>query len=144
MKRVFRQCLRTSISHQVDAIIPQATCNCYPSRRVSYSTTTTSSGVIPKDVVVELSIFPLDKGSSVSTYVAKSVKVIKNSEIPFVVNPMGTCIEGEYHEVMTIVGKCFDAMKEDCDRIYMTMKVDYRKGASGRLVSKPKSIASKI
>lgn len=45
-------------------------------------------------VVIDFSIFPVDKGASVSPYVARVVQVIRDSCLPYQVTPMGTCIEG--------------------------------------------------
>jgi uncharacterized protein YqgV (UPF0045/DUF77 family) len=45
---------------------------------------------------------------------------------------------------MAVVTRCFEALKKESDRVYMTLKVDYRKGASGRLEGKVKSVESKM
>jgi len=95
-------------------------------------------------VIVDFSIFPVDKGESVSAYVSKALRIIKESGLPYKLGPMGTCVEGEWDEVMALVGRCFEAMREDSGRVYMTMKVDYRKGASGRMDGKIRSIESKV
>ena len=49
-------------------------------------------------------------------------------------------IEGEWDEVFAVVRKCYERMKKDCNRISCSIKVDYRKGHSGRLVSKVASV----
>jgi uncharacterized protein (TIGR00106 family) len=95
-------------------------------------------------VIVDFSIFPVDKGASVSRYVAEAVKIIRQSGLPHQTNPMGTSIEGEWEEVMGLVGACFDKMKENSDRIYMTLKVDYRKGEGQRLSEKIISLEQKL
>jgi len=57
---------------------------------------------------------------------------------------MGTTLEGEWDEVMGVVTRCFEEMNKDCDRVYMTVNVDYRKGKSGRIESKVRSVESKL
>ena len=57
---------------------------------------------------------------------------------------MGTAIEGEWEEVMSIVSRCFKELKKDCRRIYISVKVDYREGGSDRIVSKVKSVDNSI
>ena len=54
-------------------------------------------------------MFPLDKGESVSPYVARLVRVIRESGLPHKLGPMGTSIEGEWHQVMAVVTHCFEA-----------------------------------
>lgn len=95
-------------------------------------------------VIVDLAVFPTDKGVSVSSYVAGVVSLIKQSGLPHVFGPMGTSIEGEWEEVMEVVNQCLETLKKDCDRIYMTMKVDYRKGAGNRIKQKVLSVEEKL
>jgi len=95
-------------------------------------------------VLIHFSIFPLDKGKSVSPYVARAVKIIRESGLKSKLGPMGTSIEGEWDEVITLVGRCLEELKKDCDRVYMTITADYRRGGSGRIESKVKSVESKI
>ncbi len=95
-------------------------------------------------VIVELSVFPVDKGTSVSAYVARVVKIIESSGLPHELNSMGTCIEGQWPEVLQVVDQCFEELQKDCDRIYLTMKADYRKNRSNGLGGKVKSIQAKL
>jgi uncharacterized protein (TIGR00106 family) len=95
-------------------------------------------------VIVDFSIVPMDKGESISPYVARAVKIVRESGLPHIMGPMGTSIEGEWHEVTGVLTQCLDELKKDCDRVYLTVKVDYRKGAGGRLGRKVKSVESKL
>lgn len=91
-------------------------------------------------VLLEFSMSPLGKGESVSKYVSRSLDIVDKSGIPYRLNPMGTVLEGEWDEVFAVVRKCYERMKRDCNRISCSIKVDYRKGHSGRLVSKVTSV----
>lgn len=93
-------------------------------------------------VVIDFSIFPVDKGASVSPYVARVVQVIRDSCLPYQVTPMGTCIEGDWSEVMALVDRCFKVLEQDSDRIYLTVKGDYRRGQKGRMESKVRAVES--
>ena len=95
-------------------------------------------------VLLEFSMTPLDKGESVSQYVTRSLEIIDNSGVDYRLNPMGTVLEGEWDEVMGVVRQCFEKMSGDCCRITCSIKVDYRKGKTGRLDSKVGSIESKL
>ena len=95
-------------------------------------------------VIVEFSIFPLDKGESLSPYVARALNKIEESGLPYELNPMGTCVEGEWNEVMALVDQCFQALKKDCRRVSLALKADYREGPSGRLKSKVESVKEKL
>ncbi|MEJ5165549.1 MAG: MTH1187 family thiamine-binding protein [Thermoanaerobaculia bacterium] len=95
-------------------------------------------------LLVEFSMTPLDKGESVSQYVARSIDIIDRSGLPYKLGPMGTCMEGEWEEVFGVIKKCFEKMSEDSNRISIYIKVDYRKGKKGRLESKIKSVEEKL
>jgi len=94
--------------------------------------------------LINFSIFPLDKGESVSVYVARVLEIVRHSGLAYKLNPMGTAIEGEWGEVMDVVTSCFEEIKKDCDRVYMTISADYRKDKSGRIESKVQSVESKL
>jgi len=95
-------------------------------------------------VLINLSIFPMDKGESVSNYVSRVVRIIRNSGLPYRFGPMSTSIEGSWKEVMDVVDNCFKELEKDCTRVYMNMNIDYRKGPPGRIESKIKSVKEKL
>jgi uncharacterized protein (TIGR00106 family) len=95
-------------------------------------------------LLAEFSMFPLDKGESLSSYVARSLEIIDGSGLPYRLGPMGTTIEGEWDEVMGVIKKCYERMNEDCDRVECSIKIDYRSGAGGRLEKKIESIENKL
>ncbi len=97
-----------------------------------------------RDVLLEFSMTPLDKGASVSRYVARSLDVIDRSGLPYRMNPMGTVLEGTWDEVLGVVTQCFERMRQDCERISVSIKIDYRKGRTGRLESKIRSVEEKL
>jgi uncharacterized protein (TIGR00106 family) len=95
-------------------------------------------------ILLEFSIFPLDKGESVSPYVARCLDIVDRSGISYRSNAMGTVLEGGYAEVMGVVQQCFNALAADCNRIECSMKLDYRKGRTNRLDAKIASIEQKL
>jgi uncharacterized protein (TIGR00106 family) len=95
-------------------------------------------------VLLEFSIYPLDKGESVGEYVARCLDIIDRSGLPYRLNAMGTVLEGDYDEVMDVVRQCFEKLAEDCHRIECVIKLDYRKGGTHRLDGKIASIEKKL
>lgn len=95
-------------------------------------------------VLLEFSMSPLGKGESVSRYVARSLEIVEASGLDYRLHAMGTVLEGEWDEVFGVVKKCYEAMSRDCERISVTIKVDARAGASGRLESKVRSVEQKL
>ena len=95
-------------------------------------------------VVAEMSIFPLDKGVSLSPYVARAIAIIQDSGLDFQLTPMGTCIEGSWPDVLQVVNRCFTDLQKDCQRISLNLKVDYRFGDDKRMQAKTESVQSKL
>jgi uncharacterized protein (TIGR00106 family) len=95
-------------------------------------------------VIIEFSLYPLDKGESVSPYVARSLDIIDKSGLEYRCNAMGTLLEGQFDEVMGVVQRCFEAMAADCHRIECSIKLDYRKDRVGGLQGKVASVERKL
>ena len=94
-------------------------------------------------VLLEFSMYPTDKGESVSDYVKRSLEIIDDSGLPYRLGPMGTTLEGEWDEVMDVVTRCFEAMRKDCRRIACQIKIDYREGRRGALDGKVETLKRK-
>ena len=95
-------------------------------------------------LLAEISMWPMDKGESVGQYVAGILDIIDRSGLPYRLGPLGTCIEGEYDEVMAVMKQCFDNLSRHSNRIACTVKMDWRKGKSGSLDAKVASVEQKL
>jgi uncharacterized protein (TIGR00106 family) len=95
-------------------------------------------------LLIELSMNPLGKNESVAQDVAKILHVIDRSGLDYKLGPMGTCIEGEWDDVMDVVKKCFIELESDCNRITFSIKGDWRIGDIPRMDSKIESIEKNL
>jgi uncharacterized protein (TIGR00106 family) len=98
----------------------------------------------PAVVLLEFSISPLEKGESVSDYVARSLAIVDKSGLDYELHAMGTIVEGELPEVLALMQRCMEAIAADCPRVTCTAKLDYRHGHRGRLQSKVASVEQKL
>lgn len=90
--------------------------------------------------VMEFSMIPLDKGPSFSRYVARTLSIVEESGLEYRLNPMGTVVEGEWDALMDLLTRCFRALEEESERISLQVKVDHRKGVTGALEAKIRSV----
>ena len=95
-------------------------------------------------LLAEISMWPMDKGQSVSPYVARVLKVIRRSGLPHQLGPLGTVVEGEVDAVLTLIRDCHAELEADCDRVMCSVKMDWRKGHAGRIEGKVKSVEDKM
>jgi uncharacterized protein (TIGR00106 family) len=95
-------------------------------------------------LLAEFSMWPMDKGESVGPYVARLLDIIDKSGLQYRLGPLGTCVEGEFDAVMSVIKKCHEALAADCNRIACTIKMDYRKGHDNMLESKVASVEKRV
>ncbi|MFD1294995.1 MTH1187 family thiamine-binding protein [Lutibacter holmesii] len=96
-------------------------------------------------VLLEFAMFPTDKGESVSPYVSKVIKLIRESGVSYQLTPMGTIIETDtVADALAIIQQSYDVLEPDCDRVYSSLKFDIRKGKSGCLKQKIASVENII
>lgn len=96
-------------------------------------------------VLLNFAMFPTDKGDSVSHFVTKIVKHIRRSGYANQLTAMGTLVETEtLPEALEIINEAYKILEEDCERVYITVNIDIRKGKLGRIDSKIRSIEDKL
>ena len=97
-------------------------------------------------VLLEFAMFPTDKGESVSAYVSQIIAMIRDSGMDYQLTPMGTIVETEELDQATdLVNKAYAVLDQaGCSRVYASLKLDIRKGQSGRINAKVNSIQNKI
>ncbi|MDD3859797.1 MAG: MTH1187 family thiamine-binding protein [Bacteroidales bacterium] len=97
-------------------------------------------------VLMNFAMFPTDKGTSVSEYVSKIVKLISESGFDYKLTAMGTIIETEnIGQALEIVEKSYKILESDSQRVYSTISFDIQTNkASGRIKAKVKSVEAKL
>lgn len=95
-------------------------------------------------MLAEFSIVPLGKDESVSQYVAECIRIVEASHLDYRLTPMGTVLEGEYGEVMSVIAECHRAVSTACPRVLTTIRIDDRRGVSDGLNSKVRSVEIKV
>jgi uncharacterized protein (TIGR00106 family) len=95
-------------------------------------------------MVVNFSIVPIGKESSLSAKVAEVLKIVSESGIDYKLHTMGTILEGEWDEIMRLIKKCHKKILKDSDRVLTSITIDDRKGRIGRIAGKVKSVERKL
>jgi uncharacterized protein (TIGR00106 family) len=96
--------------------------------------------------VVEVSIIPLGvPGTSLSSHVARVLKVLQESSLKFELTAMGTIINGDLEEIWHVLKK----MHESCfagevGRVLTQVKIDDRRDKPASSEQKIRSVMSKL
>jgi len=95
--------------------------------------------------LVEFSMFPTEATQSKSIFVARVLDIVDKSGFAYQLTPMGTIIEAPtVAEALNIINEAYEELQIDCERVYSSIKIDYRKGAMGRLGKKVGSVEAKL
>lgn len=95
-------------------------------------------------MLVQFTMFPTDKGESVSEYVAQVLDIVDSSGLAYKLGPMSTSVEGEWDEVFGLIRRCRDQLRKHSNRVYIVISVDDRAGVSGRLSGKIKDVEERL
>jgi uncharacterized protein (TIGR00106 family) len=95
--------------------------------------------------LLNFAIFPTDKGTSVSEYVSKVIKMIKDKKYSYQLTSMGTIVEtATVDEALEVILESYKILEKFSDRVYITATIDIRKNSDNRILSKIESIKNKI
>lgn len=96
-------------------------------------------------MLLEFSIIPIGKGESIGDEIAKVIKIVEESGLPYKVNPMGTVVEGDWDKVMGLVKKCHQEVLKNCSRVVTSITIDDRpEKPADRIVEKIRSVEKRL
>jgi uncharacterized protein (TIGR00106 family) len=91
-------------------------------------------------MLAELSINPLGRGTHLSQDIAEILKVVDDSGLPYRLTPLGTCIEGEWDQVMPLVRKCHDKARSLSSHVMTTVRIEDEEGGKNKLIDNVESV----
>ena len=97
--------------------------------------------------LVEVSVIPVGTPTpSVSQYIARAVKVLEGEkDIKYELTAMGTIIEGDLEQVLTLVRKMHEAVfNAGVMRVVTTIKIDDRRDKTSSMSSKMESLKREL
>ncbi|WP_462326085.1 MTH1187 family thiamine-binding protein [Desulfoplanes sp.] len=87
-------------------------------------------------MLASFSVLPVGVGDELREYIAAVVDLVDGSGLAYKLGAMQTTIEGDQAEVMDVVLRCHNLMKEKAPRVLTSITIDDRVGASDRLGGK--------
>lgn len=95
-------------------------------------------------MLVELSIVPLGAAGHWSDHLAEALKVIDDSGLPYLLTPTGTCIEGEWDEVMGVVRRCHEQVRRSSSHVLTTLNIEDEAGGCDLLSGNVASVEQRL
>jgi uncharacterized protein (TIGR00106 family) len=84
-------------------------------------------------MLVELSINPLGRGTHISQDLGQILRIIDESGLRYGLTPSGTCIEGNWDEVMALVKRCHDQARSWSSHVMTMIWIEDEEGAADKL-----------
>jgi uncharacterized protein (TIGR00106 family) len=96
--------------------------------------------------VVMVNIIPLGtKTGSVSEYIASAIKVLQKEKIKYEITSMGTILEGELDNILSITRKMHEAvLTGEITRVVTTIRIDDRRDETSTISTKMQSLRDKL
>ena len=95
-------------------------------------------------MLAQVSIFPTDKGISVSEYVVEAIRYIRaeceKRGMSCETTSMSTLLEGDFRDVYDVVMGAHRILRANSDRIYLVMSIDDKKGRKNAIQYKKSKI----
>ncbi len=95
-------------------------------------------------MLVELSIMPLGGNSHLSGEIAKALDLIDSSGLQYQLTASATLIEGEWDEVMPVIRRCHERMRESSSHIITYIKIEDDAGENNKLRRNVASVEEKV
>jgi uncharacterized protein (TIGR00106 family) len=95
-------------------------------------------------MIVEFSVIPIGAGTSLSAYVAECLRIVQESGLKHQLTPMGTVLEGEGREVMSVVMRCHERVLQMSERVVTSVKIDDRRDRKNEMERKVRSVQEKL
>jgi uncharacterized protein (TIGR00106 family) len=84
-------------------------------------------------MLAELTIFPLGVGPHTSLVLADILRIVDASGLPYVLTPSGTCIEGDWDQIMMAVKKCHEKARSHCTHVVTELRIEDDADSSDKL-----------
>lgn len=84
-------------------------------------------------MLAELSINLLGRGTHLSQDLAPILTTVDESGLPYRLTPLGTCIEGEWDELIALVKKCHQQARALSAHVMTTLRIEDEEGATDKL-----------
>ena len=95
-------------------------------------------------MLADLSIIPVGGNTHSSAELAKVLKVVDESGLPYQLTPTGTCIEGEWDEIMPLIRRCHERARTGSPHVVTFIKIEDDEGERHKLARNVASVEEKF
>lgn len=94
-------------------------------------------------MLAEFSIIPVGGDTHLSSRIAEALKIVDASGLPYRLTPSGTCLEGDWEEIMPVVRRCHDRLRGLSPHVFTTIRIEDEEGERHKLTRNVTSVEEK-
>jgi uncharacterized protein (TIGR00106 family) len=96
--------------------------------------------------ILEISVVPIGtRDTSVSSYVADCIRILRKEKVRYELTAMGTNIEGNLKDLLRVAIKMHEEpFRKGAARVLTTLKIDDRRDKKGTLEGKKRAVQKKL
>jgi len=96
--------------------------------------------------ILEISVVPIGtRDTSVRSYVADCIRILRKEKVRYELTSMGTNIEGNLKDLIRVAIKMHEEpFRKGAARVLTTLKIDDRRDKKGTLEGKKKAVQKKL
>ena len=95
-------------------------------------------------MLAELSIIPIGNSAHLSGELAKVLKLVEESGLPYQLTPSGTCIEGGWDELMPLIRQCHERARKTSPHVVTLIKLEDDENEQHKLTRNVDAIEEKV
>jgi uncharacterized protein (TIGR00106 family) len=95
-------------------------------------------------MLAEISFVPIGGNTHSSAELAKILKLVEESGLPYQLTPSSTCIEGEWDEIMPLIHRCHDRALKGSSHVVTFIKLEEDQGERNKLTYNVTSVEQKL
>jgi uncharacterized protein (TIGR00106 family) len=95
-------------------------------------------------MLVELSIVAVGNDPHPSDEIAEALKILERSGLPYQLTPSATCIEGGWDDVLPVIQRAHDRVRELCPHVITTIRIEDDADGDQKLLRNITSVEEKL
>ena len=95
-------------------------------------------------MLIEFRIVPLGGDPHISDEIAEAIRVLDDAGLRYRLMPSATCIEGEWEEIMPVIHRCHERVRELSPHVITTITIEDDEDSGSKLERNVASVEEKL
>lgn len=95
-------------------------------------------------MLVEFSVVPMGGDPHISRQIAEAVKIVEASGLAYQLTPAGTCLEGEWGTVFSVIERCHARIREMSPHVVTFIQIEDDQDGGNKLHNNVESVQEKL